>query len=330
MRNVSWHPRQDKTETSLSSVAAPAPPRAPRVLQRMLVAINPDGGFMRRNDHGAVIETIRRELEPHYAIKIQRVAANELVPTIETAVRERFDIIVAGGGDGTLSGAAGVLADTGVCLGILPLGTRNHFAADVLGTTDFAEALRILSHANVSTVDVGEVNGNLFINNASIGLYPYAVEEREAQEEHADRSKSLATVFAAVKTLFRRPLVRTRIHIHGEVFPRLTPFVFVGNNAYSLELRRESLRPRLDAGELCVIAAKRAGVRVLFRLAFEAWRQKLAQSADLDLWRSAETRVETRHKHISIALDGEVVRLETPLHFRSRPGALRVIAPPFT
>jgi diacylglycerol kinase family enzyme len=167
-----------------------------------------------------------------------------------------------------------------------------------------------------------------FVNNASVGLYPYAIVERDLQQKVAARGKRLASFLAAVKTFFRLPLVRAQIQVGNTVVERFTPFVFVGNNAYSLQLRREKLRPRLDGGELCVIAARGGGMRCMLRLMFDAWRNRLADSADLDLWHGPEVIVKTKRDRRRAALDGEVVTLESPILFRSVPGALRVIAPP--
>lgn len=302
------------------------PSRRESGVRRLLIIANRNAGTISNLGSNCLREA-EEVLRRTHQLEVKLVDGAEVTATAEAGLREGFDAIAAAGGDGTISTVAHVLAGTGVAFGVLPLGTRNHFARDLLGTADLCTALQILAAGNVRAIDVGEVNGHIFINNASIGLYPRLVEEREAQREFAGRPKRTATIIATVKAFVRRPLLRARIEIGGETYERVTPFVFVGNNLYSLNFRGETLREQLDAGDLCVMAARFTSLCSLLAMAWEAWRNRLAFSKRLELWRADAVTVGTRRHHKSVAIDGEVLRMETPLRFRSRPGDLLVVAP---
>ena len=107
---------------------------------------------------------------------------SDVVDITTRAVKDNYQTIIAGGGDGTISSVAGVLAGTGRILGVLPLGTLNHFAKDLQIPLDIEGALNTIVASNIMQVDVGEVNGRFFLNNSSLGLYPRIVREREKQQ----------------------------------------------------------------------------------------------------------------------------------------------------
>src|SRR5436189_2777761 len=103
-----------------------------------------------------------------------------------------LDALVAGGGDGTLSCAAGHLADSGRPLGILPLGTLNHLARDAGIPAGLGEAAAVIAAGHMQAIDLAEVNGRIFVNNSSVGLYPDMVRLREVEQGRLGRSKRMA------------------------------------------------------------------------------------------------------------------------------------------
>lgn len=236
----------------------------------------------------------------------------------------RADAVVAAGGDGTVSAVAGALAGTGTPLGVLPLGTLNHFAKDLGIPLDLADAARVLAAGHVRTVDVAEVNGHRFVNNSSVGFYPRVVAERGRLR--AVLGKWLAMAWAALAVLWRLPRVRLRLRFEDGEAPFLTPFLFVGNNRYDPRLLADRHRDALDRGELRVYVARGSG-----RLAFVwlALRALLGRRRDEDVAeRSARAvRVDSGRRALSVAADGEVLRLRPPLRYAIHPGALRVLAP---
>jgi diacylglycerol kinase family enzyme len=251
----------------------------------------------------------------------------EDLPSLAEQAREAGGMVVAGGGDGTISTVAGALVDTGVTLGVLPLGTLNHFAKDLGIPLEIEAAARTLFTGKVTSVDVGEVNGRIFLNNSSIGFYPRIVRERERLRKQG-HSKWIALARASGRIFKRSRTLRVEL-ADGDNSGRQTydtPFVFVGNNRYALSGAEIGTRAALDGGELWVCAAPSAGRFKLLGLAVKAlfgW----VGTADLPSFDSHEVSVRMRRSRIDVATDGEVTAMRTPLTYRIRPGALRVLVP---
>ncbi|HLC14562.1 MAG TPA: diacylglycerol kinase family protein [Chthoniobacterales bacterium] len=247
--------------------------------------------------------------------------------TIRNALETAESTIVAAGGDGTVSAIAAQLAGTRKRMGVLPLGTLNHFAKDLGIPLELEEAIRTVVNGHTRAVDVAEVNGRVFINNSSLGLYPRIVMHREAQEEQLKRGKWPAFAWATVLAFRRFPFLHLRVCVEDRELDRKTAFVFVGNNEYHMAGFRIGGRTHLDRGKLGLYLTHRTGRFGLFRLALHALVGRLNQANDFDAFYVEEASIESRRKHLLLAIDGEVARMEPPLHYRSRPGALRVIVP---
>lgn len=236
--------------------------------------------------------------------------------------------VVAGGGDGTINAVASVLAGTGVAFGVLPLGTLNHFAKDIGIPLALDRAVATIAHGARKEVDLGEVNGQVFLNNSSLGLYPDMVRDREKQQRRLGRGKWLAACWAALGALRRFPFLNVRLILDdGKEQARRTPFVFIGNNEYTMSGLSIGARAALDRGRLSLYVAQRPGRLGLLRFAWRALCGRLAQEKDFDVLTARNLQIETRHTSIPVATDGEVTVMTTPLHYRIRPAALRVIVP---
>ena len=252
----------------------------------------------------------------------------EIIELARRAVRENCQPIIAGGGDGTINAVASVLVDTDRTLGVLPLGTLNHFAKDLNVPLDLEAAARVCLEGREKSVDVGEVNGRIFLNNSSLGLYPSIVRHREKQQQQLGRGKWPAFVWATLTMLKRYPFLTVRLSTDDERMIRHTPFVFVGNNEYEMESFQIGARSCIDAGLLSLYVAHRTGRLGLLRLAWRALFGGLRDEEDFNALCTKEIWIETRHpKRLRVATDGEVTTMTTPLHYRVRPGALRVLVP---
>jgi YegS/Rv2252/BmrU family lipid kinase len=258
---------------------------------------------------------------------VEVVDGADLHQAAERAVAEGVGLIVAGGGDGTISCVAGAVAGTRTKLGVLPLGTLNHFARDLGIPVDLDEAAKLIASGRTRRVDVAEVNGRVFINNSAIGVYPLMVSDRDEQQEKLGRRKRLAMAIAAARTLLRFSSRRLELTANDRRAQIDTPLLFVGNNDYRLELPGSGTRESLDSGELCVMVLRRKSrLGFLFAVARSlAGRERPADIAKLDDVR--QLRVDSKHSRLTISLDGETAEMETPLRYRIRPGALEVIAP---
>ena len=287
------------------------------------VILNPRAG------HGAD-EDLQREIVERFATYGQEAtimaAGAKLGIRARAAVEAGCRVLVAAGGDGTVNAVASAVVGRETPLGVLPVGTLNHFAKDLGLPLDLPDAVRIVAQGAVRQVDVGEVNGRYFLNNSSIGVYPRIVEMRH-QYESSGLSKWIAALWASLAVLRRRPFVDVRIHVGDEAVVRRTPFVFVGNNEYRMRGLGGVSRASLTGGQLAIYVMKASERLSLLRLGLEVMTRGVDQVPELDLLRVTESKVETRRRRLQVALDGEVRVLASPLEYRSRPAALRILAP---
>ena len=239
----------------------------------------------------------------------------------------RATIVVAAGGDGTVSSVAAGIIESPAALGVLPLGTLNHFAKDAHIPLDLSEAVAVIAAGNTGRVDVGTVNGRVFVNNSSIGVYPDIVREREALRERGYR-KWPAMAVATRRVLKRYPGMTVRIEVEGQVRSWRTPFVVVGNNEYAIDGLQVGARIRLDAGRLFLYVSPRSRARDIPVLLAQAVAGRASRSGAFEIIAAAGATIDARRARlVPVATDGEIVTLGTPLRYRSRPGALRVVIP---
>jgi diacylglycerol kinase family enzyme len=286
--------------------------------------INASAGQARENQASRITELLNSS-----GLKADVVLActgAEIVAAARRAAKDRTRLVVAGGGDGTINAVAAELVGTEKVLGVLPLGTLNHFARDLNIPQDLETAVRTLVEGRIIKVDVGEVNERYFLNNSSLGIYPGMVTRREQQQKRG-RGKWLALISAATSMIHRHPILSVRLTTETSELALRTAIVFVGNNEYELEGLGMGARKCLDKGQLHVYVTRDTGTWGFVRLFFSALFRQLDQVKDFDAMCTRELWVEGRRKRLRVALDGEVTTMELPLHYRSRPAALRVIVP---
>jgi diacylglycerol kinase family enzyme len=289
------------------------------------------GAFSQR--HAADIEkTLKASFSRHgLEVEIDFIDGEDLNEAVDRARSraERGEIaaVVIGGGDGSVRIAASVLSGSGVPLGIVPLGTLNHFAKDLGIPLRIEDAVAAIARKRVRAVDLAEVNGETFINNSSIGIYPYMVIDREARRARHKLAKWMAAVPAFLRMMRHFPRRRLRISAAGFERPYRTPCLFVGNNEYAVELFTLRRRKRLNSGKLWLYVVKPREPLEFFWMVCRLCFGRLDQAHDLDRFELAEAEVSAKTSRLPVALDGDVRILHTPLHYRSRPGALTVIVP---
>ena len=239
----------------------------------------------------------------------------------------RASIVVAAGGDGTVSSVVGGIIDSPAALGVLPLGTLNHFAKDLHIPLDLPTAVAVVAAGRIGQVDVGRVNDRVFVNNSSIGIYPGIVEAREALRSQG-YAKWVAMAIATARVLRRYRGVTVSIDVDGRRRTWRTPFVFVGNNEYAIDGIRLGARARLDAGKLFVYLAPRVRAHHLPLLLMKALVGRARRSGDFEIVPATELWIGTRTDgRLRVAFDGEVAKMALPLHYQARARALRVVLP---
>lgn len=241
-------------------------------------------------------------------------------------VRMGFGCVVAAGGDGTVRIAGAALAGSDTALGVIPAGTFNHFARDMHLPVELLAAVQVIAEGNTTRIDVGDVNGHAFLNNSSLGFYPTLVMERERSMQRGV-SKTLSLAPAALRAMWRFPNTTVRLLTEETGFVTRTPFVFVGNNRYQFSGLQAGSRQTLGGGVLHLCAVAGTGRITLLKsvaLALAGRIDSAPAVIDMDVrW----TRIETMRRLVTVALDGEVTRIRSPLVYTIRPGALKVLVP---
>lgn len=294
-------------------------------MNKIVVIVNASAGLGYCGGWTAALEEKFRALGVEADITLAK-SGEEMIARARRAVQEGAPLVVAGGGDGTINAVASVLVDTPASLGVLPLGTLNHFAKDLKIPLDLDAAVANAVRGVALRVDVGEVNGRIFLNNSSLGIYPDLVRDREQQQRHLGRGKWPAFGRALFGVLRRFPFLSVRLKINDDEHLRRTPFVFIGNNEYAQGLTLGA-RERLDTGKLSMYVAQKPTRLGLLRYAVHALFGTLQEARDFDVLSSPSLTIETRHRQLRVATDGEVTMMRPPLCYRSRAAALSVIVP---
>jgi len=246
---------------------------------------------------------------------------------VRSAVQTGATAVVAAGGDGTVRSVAAGLVGSRTPLGVLPLGTLNHFAKDLGIPLDLERAVETIVARHELSVDVGEVNDRVFVNNSSIGIYPDIVAAREDLRRQGYRKW---TAFALATARILRQSRGMRVRIETGTFSKtvVTPFLFVGNNEYQVEGIGLGSRVRLDAGRLYAYLAPRLRGPDLPRLLAMAIAGRALDNRALESFATVDLEVETTAmRRIRVSLDGELTSMTSPLRYSVRPGALHVIVP---
>ncbi len=245
----------------------------------------------------------------------------------EAACSSDAKIIVAGGGDGTISSVAALVSKTDKMFGVLPLGTLNNFSKDLGIPQDINEAIALIAAGNTTRIDLADLNGRVFINNSSIGLYPRIVRNRVQQQQRLGYGKWRAAFWATIKMFRVSPFLKIGLVVDGKFFIRKVPFLFVGNNRYEMDLYNIGRRPSLSDGKLSIYFLHRGGRLGVLRMLFRTLTGRVKQWRDFEEVLTDSITIQTRRRYLNVAFDGEISMMATPLKYSIIPDALTVIVP---
>jgi diacylglycerol kinase family enzyme len=295
-------------------------------MAHVTVLLNRDGGAVASDPD--IAEKVRDAFATaRLDIQLELIGGDDCAARCRALEKRGDKMVVVGGGDGTINAAASALAGTKVSLGILPLGTLNHFARDLKIPTELDDAAGLIASKKRRLVDVAEMNGRLFINNSAIGLYPLMVVDRDLQQKRLGRSKRLAMIFASVRTLARFGHQRLTLSVNKEKAWVETPLLFVGNNDYRIDLGAPGHRDKIDAGQLCVLVMRKKTRRGFIAASIRALFGRSLPDDMVRLDEVEHLRVASHRSRLAVSLDGEIVHAEPPLDYKIRKRALSVIAP---
>ncbi|WP_405405287.1 diacylglycerol/lipid kinase family protein [Paracoccus sp. Ld10] len=293
---------------------------------KVCVVMNRGSG---KKKHAALREVLNRRLAPacgSFALRESRKGSD--LPAMARAVAaEGFDLVIAAGGDGTQSAVAGALAGSDVAMGVLPGGTFNYFARDLGVGETIDDALDTILEARVETVDVGDVNDLIFLNNVSLGAYPQILKTREGIYRRWGRSRMAAywSVMVALRRL-RSPM-QLVARVDGRESRYTSALVFVAHSAYQLKSFGLEGADEIERGMFAVLIAKARRPLPLMRSALRMAMGKSAKNDDFDLILTDALTIETPDRRQLVAHDGEKSTLQSPFRFKVRHDGLRVLLP---
>lgn len=295
---------------------------------KAIVLLNSGAGSLLNADGQQEAERVRARFgATGVEADVRMLAGPDLPEAVKAALASPVEMIVAGGGDGTLNAVASELIDTGKIFAALPLGTLNHLAKELGMPQELDAAIDAVGRGRVREMNVGEVNGRPFLLFSAIGLYADIIKHRDAQRKALGRKKWPAMFVAAVRMLTRFPLTWVKITTTEGSWWRLTPAVYVSISEYQKELLGvEDVACRERQGLDVFVAAKTKRLGVIWLLVKTLFGL-VKPLKDFEAMCVQEFELNLRQRHVRVGMDGEVVSMETPLKYRLRRGVLRVMVP---
>ena len=259
---------------------------------------------------------------------VHDVQPADIAATVKRVVDDGARRVLVAGGDGTIATAAAALVEHPAELAVLPGGTLNHFARDLGISTVAAEAVELATSSGCRKVDVGTVDGRIFLNTSSVGAYVRFVRTREYFEQRF--GYRLASALAAFRLLFTMRLMAVQLEVDGAKRIFRTPLVFVGVGERELQL--PSLGKRVPNGRrglhvMVVQGRSRARLLALALAAVARGVDAVAGTPQFESFIVDRFRIDM-HGSGTVAVDGEIVTLDTPLEYALAPDALTVVCPP--
>jgi diacylglycerol kinase family enzyme len=296
---------------------------------RWLVLVNASAGSVASGGDGDAAERIREACARRGVVADVRTVDPRDVGRVarEAASPASHDAVVAAGGDGTASVVADAVRER-VALGVIPLGTHNHFAKELGVPLGVAEAVDALAGGAVEPLDVAEVEGRLFLNFSALGFHPHVVAERDARRDAGEGGKRAATAAATWRVLFRLPLMVARIRSSaGPPLRRVTPSLVVCTNAHQMAVFGVEGVSYPDRGLLNLYVARATGPLGMAWLLLRALCRRVGDARRFEAVVLPDATVDVESSRVLVSVDGEVTTLRPPLRYRVLRGGLRVLRP---
>jgi diacylglycerol kinase family enzyme len=296
---------------------------------RFDVVLNRDGGTLRSRDLDLLQDTLSDTFESAgHEIAIALVAGDGVEAALDRAATGACDVVMAGGGDGTISAAAARLAGTDKALAVLPAGTMNLFARSLGIPPDLDRAIAALARGTQRHVDVAEVDGRIFVHQFSVGLHTKLIRLRARKKFTSRYGKMLASLQAGLAAFLRPPRLAAALVIDGRETIVRASGISVTNNLLG-EGYRLPYAEHPDGGVLGVYVTRARRRRDLARFAYGALFGRWESNAQVDVYPAREVglRLVAHHRRFGCSIDGELADLGTMTQLRVLPGALKAWVP---
>jgi diacylglycerol kinase family enzyme len=286
-------------------------------MKQLAIVHNPKSG----GDDGSKTE-IEQAFE-QYDVQLQFITISDSLAKDLTAAKQAgASIFVAAGGDGTVNAVAQSAVEHGMPLGVLGVGTLNHFAKDANLPLDINEAARIIASGKTTKVDYCTINDEVFVNNASIGLYPITVLKRD--DLMPKLGKWPAAILAALAAVVKVSTTHLEFTSGDDCRRYKTPLAFIGNNSYEFNKLGFTNRNTISDGKLFLYVVRANRSIALLRLSILAFFGKHIKGHDYLAETSQQISIGSRKKVLDVAIDGEVVALKPPLICNIHPCGLTI------
>jgi diacylglycerol kinase family enzyme len=295
---------------------------------KLLVLLNSTAGALAKSDTHDEPQRIRQAfVAAGQQVEVRDVEGSRLEDETRAALESDVDVIIAGGGDGTLNTIANVVAGSGKAYGVLPLGTHNHFAKDLGMPLDLEPAIDAMARGQIIDLPVGEVNGRIFLNFSALGFHPELIRHREAQRKARDRRKWTAMIVALFRVFTRFPIIRVYLKTRDRLIKRNTPSVIVCNNPHQMKVFGVESASVPERGLLNVYLARSSSRLSMTWLFIRAAFGRLDQAKNFEAMALPEVTIDSRRHSARVSIDGEVTDMRPPLRYKVRETGLRVLVP---
>jgi diacylglycerol kinase family enzyme len=289
--------------------------------------------IMNRHSGAGNKAALRQEIETAFTaagwkVEFLLVGRRDLHSRTRQIVAQAPGVVGVAGGDGTINAVAAACLEAERPLGIIPAGTFNYIARNLEVPTEVSQAVSVMINGVIRRVDVGAMNGRIFLNNAGFGLYVTMIEQRERDKQRFGRYRMVAFLSGMRCLLSTHPLYAVELVADGQSMHCLTTTLFFGCNALQLKDYNVAAAECLQHQQLAVLSLRLHSRRDIARAAWAALTGRLEQAATTEAFCASTVRMQTRRRRaLRVVIDGEVVLLRPPLDVRFRPGALQVFAP---
>jgi diacylglycerol kinase family enzyme len=291
------------------------------------VILNAKSGSQKANETRQVLEKVFTAADRPFHISM--ASGEKLCQIAEEKARSAAcEVLVAGGGDGTICCVAAAALKAGKSLGVIPLGTFNYFAKNLGIPLNPAEAAQVILRGEKVRAPILDLDGRLILNNASIGIHPAVLLKRRQLYRRWGRNRMNAYLSVLLTAFQQAPNLRVRLGTDKEEVVRETPLVMVCSNQFQMEEFALAGKECLAEGTFALYVARMPGPATIFRLGLRTLFRRLRPGIDYEVFCSSDVTIETlRRRRLRAAVDGELEELESPLRFRLSQAELCVLAP---
>lgn len=236
-------------------------------------------------------------------------------------------VVVAAGGDGTLNAVAACLLESNIRMGILPMGTFNYVARALNIPLGLMAAAEVITTGMIRSIHVATINEQIYLNNASLGLYPLFIKKRELLNQKIGRFP-LNAYTSGLDVLIRdRKELKLEIEVDEQRYRFKTPLIFFGNNQLQLAELNLKIAECVRMGQIAGVVLAKSDKLTLFKTLLQLIRGKLDHAPDVYSFSAQQVVVYSHQETLSVAIDGEIVEMIPPLKIRVKRSALNVMVP---